>query len=342
MYDIIYIKKNDDDLKFNQLKKKFPFLKTIDCCENYFETYQLAQKKAMSKMFWIFDSDINLLDTCNFDYKVSEWDVNYIHVFRYGVYLIPRNYKFTKEEIKYGFFNSKKDVGTIVSLPPYEAVFISYNEPNADENYELVKLKLPDVKRIKGVKGIHQAHKAAAKLVATPMFWVIDGDARIVDNFDFREKIPRSQETIVHTWKSINPINDLEYGYGGVKLLPTLLTANLDINSVDMTTSISNKFKSVQEISNITVFNTDPFNTWKSAFRECVKLSSKIINNQNDIQTLNRLEIWCSKGQDRPFGNFALLGAQAGRKYGTENAGNREMLKKINDWKWLQREFKNY
>jgi phosphoribosylpyrophosphate synthetase len=34
-------------------------------------------------------------------------------------------------------------------------------------------------------------------------------------------------------------------------------------------------------VSNITAFNTDPYSTWKSAFRECVKLSSKIIDRQD-------------------------------------------------------------
>ena len=31
------------------------------------------------------------------------------------------------------------------------------------------------------------------------------------------------------------------------------------------------------QVSNITAFNTDPFNTWRSAFRECTKLASAII-----------------------------------------------------------------
>ena len=42
---------------------------------------------------------------------------------------------------------------------------------------------------------------------------------------------------------------------------------------------------------NITASNTDPSNTWKSAFRECAKLS-KIINNQNEEETNERLQTW--------------------------------------------------
>ena len=339
MYDIFYIK-DQNDTKLEKLRKRFPLLKTIEYSEDYFSIYQTAQKKSMTKMFWIFDSTIDLLEDIDFSsYIVPEWDLVYIHVFRYGVYLMPKKYQFTKEEIKYNFFLSKKDVDMTISKLPYDAVFISYNEPNADENYEILKSKISTAKRVHGVVGIHQAHIAAAKLVNTNMFWVIDGDAQIVEEFDFRYKMSRISETTVHTWRSINPINGLEYGYGGVKLFPTNLTLNLNVNSIDMTTSISKKFKPMPEISNITAFNTDPFNTWKSAFRECVKLSSKIIDNQKDSETSERLDTWCSKGKNNPYGEYAIKGAIAGRKFGLKYSNDLDMLVRINDWEWLQNEF---
>ena len=45
----------------------------------------------------------------------------------------------------------------------FEIFFISYQEPNADENWAKLKSKFPIAQRIHGVKGIHQAHIAAAK-----------------------------------------------------------------------------------------------------------------------------------------------------------------------------------
>ena len=53
----------------------------------------------------------------------------------------------------------------------YDIVFISYNEPNADANFERLQARFPTVKRVHGVKGIHQAHIAAAKKCFTKMFW---------------------------------------------------------------------------------------------------------------------------------------------------------------------------
>jgi hypothetical protein len=208
----------------------------------------------------------------------------------------------------------------------YDIVFISYNELNAEENFKNLQNRFPLVKRVDGVKGIHQAHIAAAKKAFTKMFWVVDGDAIVVDTFNFDHEVSKYDTDVVHVWRSRNPINGLEYGYGGVKLLPRQMTLNMDTNTTDMTMSISSKFKAMEEVSNITAFNTDPFSTWRSAFRECCKLA--VINN-NESNT--RLDVWCTVGDE-----IAIKGALAGKTYGQENASNQEALSKINDFTWLQ------
>jgi hypothetical protein len=221
----------------------------------------------------------------------------------------------------------------------YDIIFISYNEPQADENFSRLKARFPYAQRVQGIKGIHQAHIAAAKKAFTKMFWVVDADAQILDTFNFDHVVSEYDLENVHVWRSMNPINDLEYGYGGVKLLPKRLTQNMDISKPDMTTSISSLFKAMTEISNITAFNVDAFNTWKSAFRECVKLSSKTIDRQDDVDTTYRLNVWCTRGIDRPFGREAIEGAVQGKQYGLENKDNNEALKMINDFNWLRERF---
>lgn len=213
----------------------------------------------------------------------------------------------------------------------YDIVFISYNEPDADENFASLKARFPLVKRVHGVKGIHQAHIAAAKKCFTKMFWVVDGDAVILNDFKFDYLVPEWDLDIVHVWRSINPINSLSYGYGGVKLLPRKMTIDMDVTSTDMTMSISSKFKAMPEVSNITAFNTDAFSTWRSAFRECCKLA--MINNP---ESLERLTAWCTLNESAPYGNYAYIGALAGKDYGEKSASNKEALAKINDFTWLQ------
>jgi hypothetical protein len=221
----------------------------------------------------------------------------------------------------------------------YDIVFISYGEPNAEKNWSLLKSRYPSAKRIDGVKGIHQAHIKAAKKCFTKMFWVVDADAQLLEGFDFNYEVDEYNLNTVHVWRSINPVNDLIYGYGGVKLLPRKLTQKMDTSKPDMTTSISSEFKAIPVISNITAFNTDSFNAWKSGFRECAKLASKSIERQNDKETEDRLDTWCNVGTGIHFGIDAIRGAKEGRKFGEENKNNAEQLSKINDFDWLYEQF---
>ena len=223
----------------------------------------------------------------------------------------------------------------------YDIIMITYNEPYADKNFEALKTRFPKAQRINGVKGIHQAHIAAANLAETDMVWIVDGDAIIDEDFNFDHVVSKWEKDIVHVWRSVNPINDLEYGYGGVKLLPRQMTIDMDLSKPDMTTSISTKFKKIDITSNITAFNADEFTTWRSAFRECAKLSSKVIDRQKNEETNDRLHVWQTIGKDRPYGEWAIKGAIAGSTYGKSSQGNLEALKKINDFDWLKEMFDN-
>lgn len=309
--------------------------------ENLFETFEKFSKLSFSKKFWVIDGNVKLLPTFKLNKNMPEWDEEYIYSWKIfagnkltpgGVYYLSKKYK--------NFKYLKNLVGYRVDN--FDIFFISYNEEYADQNWKTLSNKFPYAKRINGIKGIHNAHVEAARQAATEMFWVVDADALIVENFDFSYR-PRIWDfDQVHVWRSKNPINDLIYGYGGVKLLPTTLTLNMNTSSVDMTTSISLKFKPMKQVSNITLFNTDEWSTWRSAFRECVKLAGKAINGEVDNESTKRLDAWCTKGFDSPFGKWAIAGAQSGRKYGLDNAGNSEALRKINDFTWLHEKFLTY
>ena len=74
-----------------------------------------------------------------------------------------------------------------------------------------------------------------------------------------KEQWPRVPETdCVYVWRSLNPVNDLLYGYGGAKLFPEKVLEAEDW-SVDMTTTIGCPSLCPKiQVSNITAFNTDP------------------------------------------------------------------------------------
>jgi len=225
----------------------------------------------------------------------------------------------------------------------YDILYISYQEPHAEINWKSLFNRFPNrAKRLHGITGIHRAHAIAAKIVSTDMFYVVDGDAEIMLDFHFNHSVPDHQKDHIHVFRAKNPINDLIYGYGAVKLLPTESVKQLENFQLkpDMTSSLPNaRYHVVHELSNITRFNTDPFNTWRSAFRECAKLSSKVIDGQIDRETAMRLNTWCSEGSDRPFGKWCISGALAGRAYGEKFSNDLESIFKINDWQWMRNQF---
>jgi hypothetical protein len=345
MYDIFYASKNNIDVEsWLKIKNTYPTAQKVENVKSFSD----LNSRAFTKMFWVIWDDLELTNNLNLvDYRATQWDNTYVHVFQNGKFfdgicLFPKNKKITQREFDCRFFVDKKEITIIASVPVidhYDVIFISYNEPNADKNYASLLKKCPKAKRIDGIKGIHQAHIAAASIATTDLFYVVDGDAELVEEFDFKNYIPKVFREHVHVWESRNPINNLVYGYGGIKLLPRRKTLDMDISKPDMTTGISSNFKSIGEVSNITAFNTDPFNTWKSAFRECTKLSSKIIDRQKDDETAERLQIWCSVGKDKPFGEYAIAGALAGKEFGEANRGNLIELKKINDFDWLKEQY---
>ena len=152
-------------------------------------------------------------------------------------------------------------------------------------------------------------------------------------NFDYVAEDNRA----VHVWRSQNPINDLVYGYGGVKLFPTQMTRDMDTSRPDMTTSISDKFKAMPSVSNITAFNTDPLSTWRGAFRECAKLASKTIQGQLEEETNDRLKTWTTHA-DGIHSRYALRGANAGMQFGLSVGAD---LGLINNFEWLEQQYAN-
>lgn len=228
-----------------------------------------------------------------------------------------------------------------------DVIQISYDEAEADENFEILQYYAPHAKRVQGVKGIFNAHQAAAQIAETSHFYVVDADAIIEEDFNFKFKpmankmeydhIP--QTDCVYVWRSRNPVNDLVYGYGGAKLFPRRALITAKDWRVDMTTSIGCTFVPKFQVSNITAFNTTQFDTWKSAFRECTKLASSIIDNGDNIDNEYRLDIWCSRGESRPNGKYCIMGANQGREFGTYYRNNPDVLNKINDFAWLRETF---
>lgn len=220
-------------------------------------------------------------------------------------------------------------------MPILDVVFISYNEPNAEANWQQLLTLVPRAKRVDGVTGIFQAHKAAAELAQSDMFFVVDGDAYVEDATVFDYQPGMFDRDCTFIWHSRNPINGLEYGYGGVKLFTRdVVLKTRRWKTLDFSTTVNRKIKVIESVSNINQFNVDELSTWRAAFRECVKLySSKTEEN------LKRLEVWKTVGEDKPYGKYAIQAAHQAIKLVDESPND---LIKINDREWLDNQFKTH
>lgn len=336
-------KSNETRQLIEELNERYPHAKFKLITGSVFKTINQLVKESKTDFCWIVE-----LGTIGWEqlisYDIEAWDKNYLHIFESKsakVYLAPKDINFDKKE---NDFPDKKFINTdLIKSPPYDIFFICYDENNASKNLRYLKEKRPDVRVISGITGIFNAHLEAANQSTTEFFWVVDADATVIDAFDFEYKVSEYDFDVVHIWKSYNPINRLEYGHGGVKLIPkhVVLTADEE-TTIDVTTSLTDKIKVVNEISNINNFATNPFNAWRSAFRECVKLVSRSIARNNEEETSVYLDAWMNKGGDRPFGEYSKGGASAGKWYGETFKNDKGALAKINDYEWLKLEFNQH
>jgi len=349
MFDIFFIS-NEDSASledFARLRDSSPFAKKV-------KTFADAQRLSSTTMFWAVWPNVIISNSFNFDYRPVGEEDQYVHVWPSAevdaapsVCLFPKDKPITPRELSYRFFSGMIKMNTIACYSRhYDIIFISYRESYANSNYNKLcshpGVKGNVIKRIHGVDGIRQAHIAAAKLATTPMFWVVDADAIIEDDFSFALSLSEDEYNIVHVWHSKNPVNNLVYGYGGVKLLPRIATTEASEDAVDFTSSITDSYKVMPSISNITAFNTDPFSTWRSAFRECAKLSSNVIPGQDSTESAARLDAWRNSSSYASYGEYARAGASAGNWFGTTYRGDKKMLAKINDYNWLALEFNEH
>lgn len=340
-----------EDLKDIAVKiGKQVFTNTVLKIENGLSADDLKNmaQKSLTEFFYVINSDTEIHFTnMDFSFKPAEWDKHLVHIWNNDLTVrlynkrevLSNPHLFTDTQLAAGNVALKNISDKIIDYPKSDIVFISYDEDTANENFAMLKDRFPRALRSHGVKGIYEAHKAAANVASTRLFYAVDADALIEPEFDFSYYPNGYDINTVHVWYSRNPVNDLTYGYGGVKLFPRQALLDYVGSPVDFTTSVSAHFKVMPTVSNVTAFNIDPFSAWRSGFRECTKLASKLIANHDNKETEERLMAWCTKGSDREFGDFAIMGANEGMAFGLAHKDQPDMLGLINDYTWLEKRF---
>ena len=204
-----------------------------------------------------------------------------------------------------------------------------------NDNWERLVSIVPSAVAVASVGSIFESHKHIADQCAADSFYVVDADSWVVDGFAFDRKIDLTPRSVA-VFRSRNPINGLVYGHGGVKLFSKDCFSVDRIDKPDMTTTLADSYIKVNTLATEHRFNYSPYSTWRTAFREAVKLSSGINKNNNDQESQDRLAMWCSAGLEADYGFFSTAGAQLGVAYTKDTD---YVAANVNDFVWLRNKF---
>ena len=214
-----------------------------------------------------------------------------------------------------------------------DIIYISNGEPEAERWYEhLVKACGREVKRVMNVDGRSQAYRAAAELSTTPWFFTVFAKLEVVEDFDWTWQPDWLQEPKHYIFNSRNPVNGLEYGHMGVIAYNKQLVLDTDSPGLDFT--LSKAHAVVPLLSATAHYNTTPELTWRTAFRECIKLKDDA-EKTGSIESRYRLDIWLTTAE----GNYAessLQGARDALEYYNEVNGDYTELMRSFEWAWLR------
>jgi hypothetical protein len=213
-----------------------------------------------------------------------------------------------------------------VRVSDLDFVYISFKEPNKEENWADLKNKVPWAKRVDGVVGFDNAHKAAADVAETDFFISVDGD-NIIDETFLLQTLDwsKTNKKAVHRWRARNNINGLVYGNGGLVgwdkqtclQMRTHENADTEENQIDFCWGVPHE--NLHNCYSTTVINASQQQAYVAGYREGAKMSTEKgkpipASNFKSIwpTNLRTLVTWCTIGADVDLGKYAILGARMG------------------------------
>ena len=216
-----------------------------------------------------------------------------------------------------------------------DIVYISNGEPDEERWYEHTRyMSNRDVKWIRGVNGRTAAYQAAARASNTPWFFAVFAKLEVVE-FDWWWMPDYFQQPKHYIFNAHNPVNGLEYGHQGMIAYNKKLVLENNTPGIDFT--LSQPHESVPVLSGIAHFNQDPWMTWRTAFREVIKLKH-FMTTQPTLETGHRLATWCEVAEG-DHAEWSLRGARDAVLYYNQVNGDYEKLRLSFDWAWLRERF---
>ena len=214
-----------------------------------------------------------------------------------------------------------------------DIIYISNGEPEAERWYtHLAQTCKREVKRVIDINGRSEAYKAAANLSITPWFFAVFAKLEVNPEFDWAWQPDWLQEPKHYIFNSRNPVNGLEYGHMGVIAYNKRLVLDTDTPGLDFT--LSRAHAVVPKMSAVAHYNTTPELTWRTAFREVLKLSDNVVKT-GSVESRYRMDTWSTVG-DGDYAEFSILGARDAIEYYNAVNGDYTELMRSYEWAWLR------
>lgn len=237
----------------------------------------------------------------------------------------------------------RRAAGPVGPGAPFDVVFLSLDEPLADELFDRLTRVVGPAKRLHGVQPMRRAYRLCGHLADTEQFLLADGDFDIHPDFPAAQVPPLADDVAMRVWPARNPVNGLTYGYGGLKLIRAdALCALADDNAqaVDVLAALPGRVEFATQTAGVTRIDQSRYHAWKAGFRECAMLARGCeYGATGDQQRERRITAWTSGGQGL-HALWAARGAADGLAFAAATPpGARHLWDQINDPRWLRARF---
>ena len=329
-------KKQCNDIKFLRDFKDINYHEHPNLFQNWIpktafklkDPYKAYYESEPNYYKWLHNKDIDKKNIPNFfpsfweDVKLYTWGKTN------DVILVPH-----KDNIKQFYdFDRIVHFDLDYSSDLMDIVFLSYDEPNADENWEKLKAKYPRAKRVHGGQGRTLADITAALKSETDYFFAVFPTIDIDDSFDFTFQPDRLKEPCHYIFHCKNPVNGLEYGHRAVILYNKQLCLETIKPGLDYT--LSQAHTVVPKLCGTSNFNVSPEISWRVAFREVIKLCAM----KQTVESQHRLKKWCELGKGQ-YAHLVQRGALDAVEYYEKNKHDQDALSLSYELDWLKEKF---
>lgn len=338
-YNIYFVdwKNSESDSRYDALKSRYPNVYKVNMADSFARTVRACANLSDLNYFWVVSS---ITDYDNFRFEdYNEIGLEpYLQVFGANTWLVSKHHILqvdpTLDYIE--AFPDQHFVKTdlITDIKPLDIVYISNGEPYAEKHYQhlLKSAKTGNkIHRVDGINGRTAAYQAAADTSSTAWFFAVFAKLEVNPEFDWLWQPDTVKGPMHYIFHARNPVNGLEYGHMAMVAYNKALTLATEYTGLDFVMTKPHMILSA--MSGVAHFNQDPVVTWRTAFRECLKLK-----NSGSDEAYQRLHAWTTTAVGHN-GEWSLRGAKDAVEYFNSVDGDFEKLMLSYDWAWLNQYF---